>query len=613
MKQQSRTAGTDQSAESLQTEKDSEGATVSSHRYLIRDSADSGKSDPDFTTTETHSSSNIRARRSTSKSPSSFNQHFQQGQQQQPPQLPQGETTSLTSSTQPMYQATAAETHNQQSHTNNNNNHGLEEVSATDYTEITYHADASHASTHSRGSGIDESSHSQHSDMYRPSTWSARESHAPVPRRGMVHQRASEDVDSDQDLSHSETHPPLLEIPEEVYAVRKSALQVLKPLTRTWVVVTVGFSLTVLFGMTRWTRLLRIPFWFILLPSWCSHVGLLVCHMLSARALSKFISEANDSRQRPDSRDHLNRTEYLPLLQRSLKFGLKTGVLSFFVFVFEILIYVQLAWGSISLAAVFLPLWLIVTGGILDGIICKTQHFLRVICWILVCVAMTLTVLKVDYGMDVIRWRVVVSPVVALLSIISGTLIYIVYGHQIGYYQLTESQLTAGNLYSLAALICIVLFVVIGEVIPLSRPVEIETRIFIVVMAPLVVCLVGMGAWVVSRDEFGRLLLYGGQAAVHPMKLRWEADGWTSVQSKGVTTIPMFGEVSFRPLERRNPPGPDAHAGGSCSCCSRCKCCTWYPYEDEEAPVEGMEDLHHPYLQPSPPPGLRINDVLRFR
>jgi hypothetical protein len=30
-------------------------------------------------------------------------------------------------------------------------------------------------------------------------------------------------------------HPPLLEIPEEVYGVRKAALQMLKPLTRTWV------------------------------------------------------------------------------------------------------------------------------------------------------------------------------------------------------------------------------------------------------------------------------------------------------------------------------------------------------------------------------------------
>lgn len=515
-----------------------------------------------------------------------------------------------------MYQATAAETQNQQSYnSSSSNNNLLESVGATDYTEITYHANAGLPSPRvSSSHALDDSSH--HSDlMYRTSTISARSSHAPVPRRGIVNMPRgdSHDIDSDQELSHSETHPPLLEIPEEVYAVRKSALQVLKPLTRTWVVVTVGFSLTVLFGMTRWTRLLRIPFWFILLPSWCSHVGLLVCHMLSARALSKFISEANDSRQRPDSRDHLNRTEYLPLLQRSLKFGLKTGVLSFFVFVFEVLIYVQLAWGSVSLAVVFLPLWLIVTGGILDGIICKTQHFLRVICWMLVCIAMTLTVLKVDYGMDTIRWRVVVSPVVALLSIISGTLIYIVYGHQIGYYQLTESQLTAGNLYSLAALICIVLFVVIGEVIPLSRPVEIETRIFIVVMAPLVVCLVGMGAWVVSRDEFGRLLLYGGQAAVHPMKLRWEANGWTSVQSKGVTTIPMFGEVSFRPLELRTLLGTETIESQRSPFCSLCQCCTWYPYEDDAVPVDGVEELNHPYLQPSPPPSLRINDFLRFR
>lgn len=35
--------------------------------------------------------------------------------------------------------------------------------------------------------------------------------------------------------ANSNDHPPLLEIPEEVYAVRKSALQVMKPLTKTWV------------------------------------------------------------------------------------------------------------------------------------------------------------------------------------------------------------------------------------------------------------------------------------------------------------------------------------------------------------------------------------------
>jgi len=40
--------------------------------------------------------------------------------------------------------------------------------------------------------------------------------------------------DNHNDINNS-AHPPLLEIPEEVYAVRKSALQVLKPLTRSWV------------------------------------------------------------------------------------------------------------------------------------------------------------------------------------------------------------------------------------------------------------------------------------------------------------------------------------------------------------------------------------------
>jgi hypothetical protein len=184
-----------------------------------------------------------------------------------------------------------------------------------------------------------------------------------------------------------------------------------------------------------------------------------------------------------------------------------------------------------------------VVGGIVDGIICRTQHFIRVLCNLMVFVAMILACLKVDDGFNSIRWRMIVSPIVAVLSVASATLIYIVYGHQVGYYRLTESQLTAGNLYSLAALISIVLVVVIGEVIPLNRPVEIETRVFVVLMAPLVVVLVGMGAWVVSRDEFGRLLLYGGQAQVHPRKLRWEGNGWTTVQGRGVTNIPMFGEV----------------------------------------------------------------------
>jgi hypothetical protein len=323
-------------------------------------------------------------------------------------------------------------------------------------------------------------------------------------------------------------------------------------------------------------------------------VGLLWLHVLSAKALSAFIAEANDSRQRPDSRDHLNRTEYLPLLQRSLKFGLKTGLLSLCVFLFEILMYIRVARGTVSLGTAFAPLWVLVTVGIVDGLICKSQHFLRVVCWMLTFSTMVMTVLKADYGYDSIRWRVVVSPIVTVLSIASCALMYIVYGHQIGYYRLTESQLTAGNLYSLAALICIVLIVMIGEVIPLSRPVEIETRLMVVILAPLVVSLVGMGAWVVSRDEFGRFLLFGGQSAVHPMKLKWEASkGWTSVQGKGVTIIPMFGEVAFQPLEKK----PTEHAVEMLNCCTNC-----YPYEedDEEAINRHVDESYHPYLEPSP-------------
>ena len=48
------------------------------------------------------------------------------------------------------------------------------------------------------------------------------------------------DIQSRGSLTHTyHTHdhdaPPLLEIPEEIYAVRKAALQVLKPLNKTWV------------------------------------------------------------------------------------------------------------------------------------------------------------------------------------------------------------------------------------------------------------------------------------------------------------------------------------------------------------------------------------------
>jgi len=383
---------------------------------------------------------------------------------------------------------------------------------------------------------------------------------------------------------------PLLEIPEEIYRVRKAALQVLKPLTRTWLIVSIGFALTVLLGMARWIHLLsNLPYWFILLPSWLSHIGLFWCHISSAKALSSFIAEANESRQRPDSSDHLDRTEYLPLLQRSLKFGLKTGLISFAMLVFEILFYFRLANGKLSMTSCFLPIWIMVFGGIIDGIICRTQHFLRLICWVLIFVAMVFLCLKLDYQHDEIQWRIIVCPIVIVLSLASASLIYIVYGHQVGYYQLTEAQLTAGNLYSLAALLSIVLVVVFGEIIPLDRHVDIATSIFVVSMAPIVVVLVGMGAWVVSRNEFGRLLLYGGQAQVHPRRLRFDANGWTSVQGSGVKSIPMFGEVSFRPLNKSNQNNIELRM-----------CCTLYPHEEEEEDmVQHMNDVNsHPYLAP---------------
>jgi len=135
----------------------------------------------------------------------------------------------------------------------------------------------------------------------------------------------------------------LIEVPEEVYAVRKAALTVLDPITYCWLILTIGFSTSVALGAAKWTNKLgSLPYWAIFLPAWLSHLGIIIIHVLSARALSKFISEANENRQRQDSTDHLDRVEYLPLLQRSLKFGLKTGVLCFITFIFEVLLYIRL-------------------------------------------------------------------------------------------------------------------------------------------------------------------------------------------------------------------------------------------------------------------------------
>ncbi|KAL3942512.1 MAG: hypothetical protein SGBAC_003324 [Bacillariaceae sp.] len=398
-------------------------------------------------------------------------------------------------------------------------------------------------------------------------------------------------------ISDDKDNPPLLEVPEHVYAVRTGALSVLKPLTKTWLVVSIGFALTILFAAARWTELMSyLPYWFIILPSWLAHVGLIWCHVQSAKALSVFIGDANDSRQRADSRDHLDRTEYLPLLQRSLKFGVKTGLISTGIFIFEILIYIRLSKGTMSLSTVLTPLWIIVAAGALDGIICKSQHPIRVVCWLLTLCSMIMVCLKVDHGLDAIRWRYITTPIVAVLFIGSATLVYIIYGHNVGYYKLTEPQLMAGKLYSAAAILAILLVFVFEEVMPLAKPIELETRFFIVIVAPVIMSLVGMGAWVVSRDEHSQLLLYGGQAAVHPQKLRWQSMGWTGVQGKGVTTILMFGEVRYYPLKQA-----DVKSSSMEMCAT--SCCTCYPYEDEEDIPYPDELEDHPYLAPSSPNG----------
>lgn len=368
------------------------------------------------------------------------------------------------------------------------------------------------------------------------------------------------------------TSPLFEQVPEDILSVRLAALSVLQPLTYTWLIVSMGFSMTIGLGLARWTSLLEdVPYWVILAPSWCAHLGLLITHILSAKALSTFIADANDNRQQRDSTDHLDRTEYLPLLQRSLKFGLKTGLLSLCIFVFEVLLYAHVAKGAMTIAAALTPLWIIVCGAILDGLVCKTQNLFRVLCWALMFSTMLLLVLKIDYAMEEIRWRIVVAPIVALLSMSSATLIYIVYGHQVGYYRLSEFQLTAGILYSLAALLCIILVVLMGEFIPYLASEDVETRLLVVGLGPAVMILVGMGAWAVSRDTFDRLLKYGGQAAVHPMRLRLDPEGWTAVEGPGVANIPMFGEVAYEPLRASEVKGVEL--------CGRA-CCACYPNDD---------------------------------
>ena len=268
-------------------------------------------------------------------------------------------------------------------------------------------------------------------------------------------------------------------------------------------------------------------------------------HIMSARALSRFISEANENRQRSDSTDHLDRVEYLPLLQRSLKFGLKTGLLCFVIFIFEILLFVRLNTQSISLAVMYIPLWILTLGSIGNGIVCKSQHFVYVLIWVLVLVAMVLSVLKLDYGMYQIDMNYIIMAIQSMLGVVAGTLVYIINGHQIGYFKLTHPQLTAGVFYASSSFLAIFLVAIMADTLSLPEVFQLDFQPIVVILAPLVVAMAGVGAYLVTRGEFDRLLKFGGQSAVIPMKLRLEADGWTSVKSKGVISIPMFGDVRY--------------------------------------------------------------------
>lgn len=307
-----------------------------------------------------------------------------------------------------------------------------------------------------------------------------------------------------------------------------------------------GFTISVALGAAKWTsKLGLLPYWVIFLPTWLSHGGIVIMHIVSARALSKFISEANENRQRQDSTDHLDRVEYLPLLQRSLKFGLKTGVLSFIIFIFEVLLFIRLCNpNAITLGKTYIPLWILTTIFIANGIVCKTQHFLNSVVWVLAFTAMLLSVLRVDYALyDAVPASYIVIDIIVMFALISGILVYIVNGHQIGYYKLTEAQLTAGVFYSTSSFLSILLVAIMGDALALPELIQLDLLMFIVILAPIVVSLAGFGAYLVTRDEFDRLLKYGGQSAVIPMRLRLETDGWTSVVGNGAITIPMFGDV----------------------------------------------------------------------
>jgi len=254
--------------------------------------------------------------------------------------------------------------------------------------------------------------------------------------------------------------------------------------------------------------------------------------------------------------------ECIPLEQRTLKFGLKTITLSFFIFLLEILIYLKISGKKdIKLNAALTPMWIIVACGIIDGIICKNQHICQLACWVLSFVFMILLVMRVDcetcerYGE---HSAVILGPLIALLSIFLSSLLYILHGYMMGYFCLTDLQLTAGILHCFSTSIFSVLLALI---VYADLDSDFFYGLLAVALSMLVILLVGLGGWAISQDEFDRMLQFGAEDAIRPKKLCLEPSGWTVNDNEGVSSIPMLGEVRFKPLT------------GDKNMCSAC-----YPY-----------------------------------
>lgn len=310
-------------------------------------------------------------------------------------------------------------------------------------------------------------------------------------------------------------------------------------------------------------------------------------------------------------------------MQRALKFGLKTGILCTLIFIFEVLIYIHLTKGvadgnagggdgsssGISFGSAFTPIWILVVTGILEGIVCDNQHIIRVFCWLCLCFSMMMSTIKFGDSEEAkdVEWETILYPIILILCICTVFLIYLVFGHQIGYFRMTESQLTAGVSYTCSSVLSIVLMILSLQHEEQQQNGQqqqqndvYDIKIFMTILCPLSFLLTGMGAWAVSRDEYHRLLQYGGQATVYPMKLRFEDDGWTCVESKGVMIIPFFGEVAYEPLSKSS--SSNGPVGTILEMCCSNSCCSCYPYEEDDNTATEYENRTMSVY-----PGLTIN------